>query len=70
MGMRIIPSPTIALIKPVYESITRIKPSTIMIPIKMILLRIYFVLAGVTFLGWGLGLFDFFFIETEMICKD
>jgi len=41
-----------------------------MIPIKMILLRIYFVLAGVTFLGWGLGLFDFFFIETEMICKD
>lgn len=38
-----------------------------MIPIKMILLRIYFVLAGVTFLGWGLGLFDFFFIETEMI---
>jgi hypothetical protein len=67
MGMRITPSPTMPLIKPVFESITRIRPSSIMIPIKMILLRIYFALAGVIFLDWGLGLFDFFFIETEMI---
>lgn len=33
----------------------------------MILLRIYFVLAGVIFLDCGLRFFDFFFIETEMI---